>query len=161
MANSQGKASDWTNKDGLVIGYGPRVQANTRGGRLNTRGTVQEIKVDLTWDDLPAGGNGDVGEPAIPANAVILGGYVYVTTAFAATTALTIGLIQSDGTAIDADGLLTSKAAAALTDETKIALDGALVGTTIGTAIGQLVAAESDSTAGAATLVVEFVVPGR
>jgi hypothetical protein len=163
MANSLGKAADWTNDDGLVIGFGPREPANTRGGKLPGDGAVNTISVKFAYNDLPVGGNNDSGQPQIPANAVILDGYVYVTTAFADTTGLTIGLTNLAGTAIDADGLLTTKAAAALTDETKVALDGALVGTTIGAAAGFLVAADAsgNSTAGVAELVVNYYVPTR
>jgi len=161
MANNLGKAADWTNDDGLVVGYGPRVAADVRGGQFSTRGAVQSIELNLTWDDLPIGGNNDTGQPQIPANAVITGGNLYVTTAFAATTAFTLGLTNAAGTAIDADGLLTSKAAAALTDELTVALDGALIGTTIGTATGFIVGAETASTAGAAVLVVNYYIPIR
>ena len=163
MANSQGKATDWTNSDGLVVGFGPRDQANSRGGKHSTAGVVQTIELEFAYNDLPLGGNNDGGDPQVPANAVILDGYIYITTAFADTTGLTIGLQTVAGAEIDNDGLLETLAAVALTDETKVAFDGALVGTTIGAAAGYIVAtdASGNSTAGKATLVLNYMVPAR
>ncbi|MGW8181036.1 MAG: hypothetical protein ACWGQW_20075 [bacterium] len=160
MANNQGKAYDWTNNDGLVAVYGPRTSANTRGGKLNTRGTIQELKINFTYDDLPGSSVADSGSPSIPADAVILGGYLMVNTAFADTTGLTIGLNNLAGSAIDADGLLETVAAVALTADTKLAFDGDLVGTTIGAAIGYPVVADasSNSTAGSGTIVIEYLI---
>jgi len=163
MANNQGKNAYWVNSDGLVVPFGPREQANVRGGVNDSAGNVHTIRVKFAYNDLPTGGGSDSGSPAIPANAVILEGYVYVTTAFADTTGLTIGLNTVADVAIAAAGLLASKAAAALTDETKIALDGTLVGTTIGASRGYIVAADagSASTAGEAELVVRYMIPDR
>ena len=160
MSNSQGKAGDWTNNDGLKTVYGPRTSANSRGGKLSTMGVVQELKMNIAWNDLPAGGDNDGGAPSVPADAVILGGYLMVNTAFADTTGLTIGLQQVDGTEIDNDGLLTTKAAAALTADTKLAIDGALLSTTIGANRGYVVAtdASGNSTAGTGTLVIEYMI---
>lgn len=163
MSNSQGKASDWTNGDGLVVGFGPREPANARGGHHSTDGVVMTVQQEIAWNDLPLGGINEGGPPLIPANSVILDGYIFVTTAFLNTTGLTIGLQQIDGTEIDNDGLMTTKAAAALTDELKVAFAGALVGTSIGAAGGYIVATDagSASTAGKATLVLNYMVPGR
>lgn len=163
MANNQGKSAYWVNNDGLVVPYGPRVQANSRGGENDSSGNLHTIRTTIKWNDLPTGGGSDSGSPQVPANAVIMEGYLYVTTAFADTTGLTIGLNTVADVAIDADGLLTTKAAAALTDETKLALDGNLVGTTIGAAAGFVIAADasSNSTAGEADLVIVYMIPDR
>ena len=158
MANTQGKAADWTNNDGLVVVYGPRVSANSRGGKLSTMGTVQELKLNIAWDDLPPGGVNDSGMPHIPADAVILGGYLMVNTAFLNTTGLTIGLQTNAGAEIDNDGLLETVDAAALTADTKVAFDGALVSTDVAST-GYVVVtdASGNSTAGSGTIVIEYL----
>ena len=161
MANNQGKAAYWVNNDGLVVPFGTRSSANVRPGVSISEGNVHTLQLKLKWNDLPTGGGDDSGQPQVPANAVIHSGYIYVTTAFAGTTAFTIGLNDVDDNAIDADGLLTSKAAAALTDETYIALDGALLQTTIGATAGYIIAAETASTAGEAELVLNYYIPDR
>lgn len=159
MANTQGKATDWANNDGLVAVYGPRKSANSRGGKLNTLGTVQELKLNIAWNDLPPGGVNDTGMPHIPADAVILGGYLLVNTAFLDTTGLTIGLQNAAGTEIDNDGLLETVAAAALTVDTKLAFDGSLVGTDVAST-GYVVVtdAAAASTAGSGTIVIEYLI---
>lgn len=163
MANNQGKAAYWVNSDGLVVPFGPRTQANKRPGVSDSAANHHTLQLKFTYNDLPSGGGSDSGQPQIPANAVIHSGYVYVTTAFANTTGLTIGLNTVADVAIDADGLLASKAAAALTDETSVTLDGALVGTTIGANPGYIVAADAsgNSTAGEAELVLHYYIPDR
>lgn len=163
MANNQGKAAYWVNNDGLVVPYGPRDTANVRGGVNNSEGNNHTIRIKFAYNDLPTGGGKDSGSPAIPANAVVTDGYLYITTAFADTTGLTIGCNDVDDNVIDADGLLKTLAAVALTDETKIALDGDLLGTTIGAAAGYIVAADAggNSTAGEAELVVNYMIPDR
>jgi hypothetical protein len=161
MANNQGKSAYWVNDDGLVVPFGPRVSANIRGGLNASEANEHVYWAKFDWDDLPTGGGSDSGQPQIPANAVVLSGFIYVTTAFADTTALTIGLNTVADVAIDADGLLLSKAAAALTDETRINFDGALIGTSIGANPGYLIAAETASTAGSAEIVIVYMIPDR
>lgn len=163
MANNQGKAAYWVNGDGLVVPYGPRTQANVRPAVSDSTSNIHTLRLKLKYNDLPTGGGTDSGQAHIPANAVIHSGFLYVTTAFADTTGLTIGLNTVADVAIDADGLLASKAAAALTDETSVALDGDLVGTTIGTAPGYVVAADAsgNSSAGEAELVIHYMIPDR
>jgi len=161
MANNTGYSAHWVNNDGLVVGYGPFDVSNVRPGQNDSGGNTHTLRLKFAWNDLPTGGGSDSGQPQVPANAVILEGYIYVTTAFLNTTSLTIGLNTVADVAIDADGLLAAKAAAALTDETKIALDGALVGTTIVANPGYIIAAQANSTAGEAELVVVYMIPDR
>jgi len=72
-------------------------------------------------------------------------------------TNLTIGLYTPAGVAIDADGLVVATVTASLTANKVIAGGGALVGTTVGAAAGQLVAATTGTySAGTARVVVKF-----
>lgn len=114
----------------------------------------------FSYDDLPVSGD-DKLIAEIPANARITRSTLRVITPIAGTTpTLTIGLEQSDGTAIDVDGIDVAIAEAALDaiGET-VECDGALVGNTagIGTAAGQIIATTGGTvTAGKFMLETEY-----
>ena len=135
------------------IYYGPRTTdavPSTIGG---TRG-VEYLELEFTFDDLPTSDANDAVIAEIPAGAYITGGYVDVTTAITGATAFAIGLEESDGTTIDADGL---EASSTLTAGLQ-ALGGALVGTKLANA-GQVVASfTGTATAGAFKLRVEYYI---
>ena len=70
---------------------------------------------------------------------------------------LTLGLKEPDGTVIDVDGLDAAVAQAVLISGARIVGDGALVGTTIGAADGQLVVTTGGTvTAGKFIVRIEF-----
>ena len=99
----------------------------------------------------------------LPAHAWIKDATLRVTEAFTSggTPTLDIGLTESDGTAIDADGIDAAVALSAIDAVGETVLcDGALVGNTagIGSAAGQVVAAGSAAyTAGRAVLIIRYV----
>lgn len=152
-------------KRGVAVHYGPRKIVDKKyGGLYGHDGPVKTAEWVFTYDDLPAANTFDLTH-AVPANAMIVSAKFEVITAFTSTsttTDLTVGLIEADGTAIDADGLLT----AANLDQTVIADvgsltdgSGALVGDTIGAASGVLVVTPSvaDLLTGKARVLVEYV----
>lgn len=88
---------------------------------------VSVLEYSFSFDDLPVAGV-DALIPRIPAGARIRSASVSVVTAMAGTSGtLTIGLSQTDGTVIDADGIDAAIPQAALTAGSRIVSDGALV----------------------------------
>lgn len=144
--------------------YGTRELDKKFGGVYGTKDAVKTAEWIFDYDDLPVGGT-DSMSVSIPANARIVSAKFEVITAFTSTsttTDLTVGLEQADGTAIDADGLLSA------TDLTQTVIadvgslttgTGALVGDTIGAAAGELVVAPNvdDLLTGRARVLVEYI----
>lgn len=117
----------------------------------------ETLQVTFSYDDLPAASSDDNLILTIPANSVLVSADIRVHTAFAGGTSYDFGLAETDGTAIDADGIDAAVATAALTAGAYIACDGALIGANIGSADGQItVAATGTYTAGKATLTVVY-----
>jgi len=154
---------------GVNSHYGARPVEEKYGGSY----TSKDQKKIATWifdaTDLPTGSTTN-SEVSIPANATIVSAHFEVITAFTSTsttTDLLVGLVQSSGTEIDYDGLLT---AAHLTQATIQVVGarysgadgtaGALVGFTIGTAAGELsvTGSDTDLLTGKARIVVEYIV---
>ena len=153
-------------KRGVVNHYGPRETNSKFGGEYGTKTKVKTVEYEFTYDDLPDGSTNNLNY-SIPANARIISAKFIVDAAWTSTsgtTDLTVGLEQADGTAIDADGLLTAVnlADASIEDAADVGsvIDGtgALVGASIGANAGELVVAgtASDLTAGAARVIVEY-----
>ena len=93
------KASSWTNDDGLVVGFGVRTSEDLRGGETNTQGTLEEMVVEFSYDDLPDGST-DGSYGSIPANALVQDAYFETLDTFAGGTDYNIDLVDSAGTAI-------------------------------------------------------------
>lgn len=139
--------------------YGPRSIDAKHPSQYTTNHGERVQVVTFGYDDLPAAGT-DVAILSIPANSYIASATLRVIDAFAGGTSYDIGLSESDGTVIDADGIDAAVATAAINavGET-VACDGALVGNTagIGAAAGQVtVAATGTFTAGKAELSVTY-----
>lgn len=139
--------------------YGPRAIEDKLGSKYQRDHGEEVLEITFSYDDLPTTGD-DQAIYRIPANARIKEATLRVITAFAGGTSYNIGLSESDGTVIDADGIDAAVATAALdaVGET-VACDGALVANTagIGTAAGQVtVAATGTYTAGKAVLKVVY-----
>ena len=124
--------------------YGPRNTTEKYGGAVNTDGRIKRATWEFSYDDLPAGGAGNL-EMSIPAGATIVSAHLEIITGFTSTsttTDLDIGLEQADGTDIDLNGLIAAAEAtqtAIATDGNYITGAGALVGASIGAAAGELV----------------------
>ena len=93
------KASSWTNDDGLVVGFGVRTSEDLRGGETNTQGTLEEMVVEFSYDDLPDGST-DGSYGTIPANALVQDAYFETLEAFVGGTSYDIDLVDTAGTAI-------------------------------------------------------------
>ena len=151
---------------GVVNHYGPRETTAKYGGEYGTKNSVKTVEYEFTYDDLPDNDTSALNY-SIPANARILSAKFIVDAAWTSTsgtTDLTVGLEQSDGTVIDADGLLTAVnlADASIEDAADVGRvvtgSGALVGQSIGSNAGELVVAgtAADLTGGAARVIVEY-----
>ena len=138
----------------VVNHYGPRDTDASKGGQAKSTGQIKRAEWQFAYDDLPTYGSTNI-QFAIPANATIVSSKWITGTAWAGGTSLNVGLYQSNGTVIDADGLdaaITPTTAGAVIDG-----NGALVGATIGANAGELtVAATGTYTAGTATVIVEY-----
>ena len=181
-------ANYWSNPDGLRVTFGPRDIAGGTNERpivrtVRTSGAEHELVVDFDyshlgatetaapteWWDNDASGGTTPDSPSklhafIPANSRVVECKVYVETAFAgATTDLIVGLYQSDGSTIDADGLVTATEGdiANLTAGAVIVGAGALAtNDDVGTAdayIGAHAAGAGTMTAGTARLWLKYV----
>ena len=116
----------WTNADGLQVRFGSDwASAALRKNRIGTHnsfGAIKELEMDF---DLRAIADGDTsfsadlnndgtldgfytGDVRIPANASIREAFLVFGETGAGGTSITVGLYQKDGTAIDADGLVTA-----------------------------------------------------
>lgn len=155
------------NKDGLTVRYfGEQAELASAGYHdiANLRSIVIEIGKDHTYPAADVAGDATL--PTIPAKAVIHSAFLKVHEAFTAAGAatLTIGTVDKDGVAIDADGIDAAIALAALVKGNVIKCDGAQVAAEtatstfsekeawLSTAVGT-----GPYTAGRATLTVYFV----
>lgn len=108
----------WLNNDGLLVGYGSRSSTSAFAGTVRTTGNEEVITMILDHSDMPTTDNTQFynatdTEPfqkacKIPANAIITEAKLVVHEVFACAggnPTMTIGLMASDGTVIDADGI--------------------------------------------------------
>lgn len=147
--------------------FGPRTTNEGLPDEVLKSGAVREIEVYFDFAQTNAGlpttnADTDAGTLVIPANSLIVASYLHVGTAFTSggSATLELGLQNTAGTAIDADGLDTI-AVAALTANSWTVNDGALVGATVGTADAQISIDDAVAvfTAGTARLVVRYIEP--
>ncbi|MGD9276926.1 MAG: hypothetical protein PVJ67_07175 [Candidatus Pacearchaeota archaeon] len=160
------KSSEWTNDDGLVVGFGARVSEDLRGGKVRTEGNVEEHVVEFSYDDLPDGST-DGSYLQIPANAVPIDAYLEVITGFAGGTSYDIDLVDSAGSAIGSgeDKLWDALALADINTAGERSVSSTHGGTNSGNALnvalasaGMLkVAATGTFTAGKARIVIRYV----
>ena len=149
---------------GVNVHYGARDVDQKYGGEISTKGVVKQAVWTFDYDDLPDASTSS-NEIVIPAYAKIVSAKLEILTGFTSTsttTDLTIGLQQADGTEIDNDGLVTAANATQTTIATRgnlITGSGALVGTDIGAAAGELTVAPSvdDLLTGKARVIVEYI----
>ena len=122
--------------------YGAREIEDVLGSKYAGTNGDNIMAYAFSYDDLPVA-TLDEAQQVLPANSYIVSATVRTLIAIAGTTpTLTIGLVEKDGTTIDADGIDAAIAAAALSVVGETVLcDGALVANLqgIGTAAGQLV----------------------
>lgn len=149
----------YTNADGLLLRFGTsRSEVAGDGSSLADEKTLVVKITGGTTIDL-ADINGD--RPSIPAGAIVTDALLVADTAWTGTGTLTIGLGNSAGSAIDANGIddaIDVDAALAAAGDV-VACDGALVDktATIGSAAGWVYTTESGTVAGTATLHLKYI----
>lgn len=150
-------AEQWFNADGLRIQFGrDKGIKDAQVTAVKTFGSETEVRIDFDltdWDTtevtFTTDRNNDgaldgfrLGDTLIPAGAVVKEAVVQMSVAGAGGTSITVGTYALNGTAIDADGLITAAngATANLTVGDQVG-SGALVGTAVGadSYIGMLV----------------------
>lgn len=154
--------TNWTNADGLVVGFGTREAETTYSAKVSRGGPEQQVVMRIKGADLADSAVADqlVHAPVIPAGALLKSAHLQVDTAFVGTNAvLDIGLYKaSDGSAIDDDGVDSAIATTTLVADYDVACDGAEIG--LKTDFACKIAASYDTAAftdGVATLVVTYV----
>jgi len=155
----------WTNADGLtVLMHEEQGEVNDTG--KTAVGIRKALVIDLTDATALGTSYSAAAGPAdafIPANAVILSSHFVVDTPFTSGGAatLSIGLYDSSGSAIDADGIDATIALAALADDLVVVNDGALADGTqnVGAADAYVgfIYGTAVHTAGSGKLVIEYI----
>ena len=109
--------------------YGAREIEDVLGSKYAGSNGVNILNYVFSYDDLPVA-TLDEAQQRIPANSFIVSATLRVLTAIDGTTpTLTIGLVEKDGTTIDADGIDAAIAESAIDAVGETVLcDGALVG---------------------------------
>jgi len=163
----------WYNADGLNIEYG---RTNTRKANrpqsVKSFGSEQEIQVHFDLAELAAGtafpvdrdndGTNDgfhTGSVSIPDQAIIESAVIYMTdTAAAGGTSVSAGTFQENGSAIDADGLVTAAngATANLSANAKVAGSGADVATSVTEKAYPAITVAGTFTAGVGVLEIKY-----
>lgn len=160
-----GRATVWTNSDGLAVGFGTRTPTQGCAFAISDNGATQKLYCDFDWSDLDTSlsttSDFIVYGPVIPNGAVILSATLKVTEAFTSGTDIDIGLYDKDGAAVDAAGIDAAVLTAALTLGAEIACDGADINTVVATTGGVKVGVIRTGTydAGKAVLEVEYALP--
>jgi len=143
-----------------VTNYGTREVETLLPAQYDTKNglTVQEI--NFSFDTLPSASLTDQSVLTIPANSFIESARLRTLVPFAGGTSYVIGLEETDGSTIDADGLFTSFLTAELSVVGETVLgDGALIQDLqgLGAVAGQVVVAATGTfTAGRAVLEVVY-----
>lgn len=139
--------------------YGTRKTERQFPGQYVGDAGVETLEVHFTYATLPTYGvDGLIA--VIPQYAKILSADLAVTTAFAGGTSLAFGLHQTDGTEIDADGLITAASGALANIDAvgdRLTGAGALIGARTSAAGNITATAVGTFTAGEAALRVEYV----
>lgn len=150
---------EYTGIGGVRHTYGAIPQGGKEPSYESTRGAVRELVFHFDYANLPTNNNnGDALVQVIPANSLILNARLGVLTAAAGGTSYDIGLVQKDGTAVDADGLVAAAATASLGAGKWVVGAGALIGAPSATVDTQVkVTATGTFTAGKYKLVVTYI----
>jgi len=169
------RAATWTNSDGLEVGFGQHTSVYDKAGTVRTQGNQCMMVMEINAADMPtaSGTARSAKDMYIPAGSYITKATLNVLTTFAdadANPTMTIGLVDSAGSAIDIDGLFAglTEASGQLTAPQVVEGDvatygGALVNGTdhIGTSNGYITAALDTGAwdAGLAQLTVWYLLP--
>jgi hypothetical protein len=180
-------SAPWTNPDGLQVKFGNYYReagnfVNVARALPSKGGLVKEIVIDYDLAELGANGvsytsdlNNDgtrdgfnTGDCCLPANASVLRVLSVTSVAAAGGTSIALGTFALDGTAIDADGLITATEGVVANQNLvggRTYGAGAYVATSvdtpgIGTADGYLaITAVGTYTAGKGRILIEYIDP--
>lgn len=94
--------------NGVPQNFGVPPSVNKKGAVITDDGLVRTVAYEFTYDDLPTNSSTDVGVHIFPAYSQIVEAFILVETAFTGGTSYDIGLVQTDGTAIDTDGIFAA-----------------------------------------------------
>lgn len=147
--------------NGVTNHFGRKFVEKKRPLTVPSSGRERELIVPFNYDDLPAASLYPMTQ-VIPAYSQIVKASIFFKTACAGGTSHTVGLAQRDGTAIDADGLLTAAQLPVASELANTWIDGAgaLVGVSIGANDACIVAAATGTyTAGQGKIVVVYRLP--
>lgn len=154
--------SEWTNADGLVVGFGARDSKNPNAATVRTQGNVCIMQFPFDYDTTLEIGTDVPSSKSIPvpAGSTIKRAQLAVDTAFVGGTNIDFGFMNAAGTAIDDDGLDAAVATAALTAGAVITMDGALIGASVGAADAYFgVVTTGTYTAGDGVITIEYILP--
>ena len=136
--------------------YGPIDSEVNASSHVVTYGVTRQLVAPIDFADPPSTSEIDAVIQTIPANSFCVSARFYIAETVSGGTTFYIGLSETDGTAIDADGFIAAETGTAV--GTWVDGAGALVGATIGADAGQVTVA-GDRTAGAGVLVIEYLPP--
>lgn len=145
--------------------FGPVDPKDTKIPAKQSKAKPEIMQIDFRYDDLPSNSTTDEGILKIPKGSFLVSARLIVLEAFVSggLTTVDVGLVQTDGTAIDADGLFAALAKASIDAVGKVAVGaGALVGAVSSLTVDaqvKVAVATGPFTAGRGRLLVEYI-PG-
>lgn len=107
--------------NGVPNNFGVPASVNKKGAIIQDDGIYRTAVYEFTYDDLPTNSSTDVGVLTLPAYITVVEAMLLVETAFAGGTSYDVGLVQPDGTAIDADGIFVAVPLASINAKGKLA----------------------------------------
>lgn len=140
--------------------YGADGITNKKWGAVAADGGKEkEVVYEFSYNDLPDADDGNEMVIRFPAGCKIESADLIVGTAWVGGTNLSVGMEQTDGTVIDADGIHAAILTAALTAGSLHVGGGALIGTVADASNDQVVSVTTTGTftAGTAKLVVKYL----
>ena len=159
-----GRDSTWTNKDGLVVGFGARSE-DLVGKHTGDTGVLNEVVYHVVGTNLGAAIKGYSGHDAvIPTGAIIHDAELFVDTSFVgASGTLDMEFVKLGGTTYGANGIDAAIAVATLVAGYTVTCDGVDVDASVVPLTEPVfISANYNTTAftaGSATLVVRYIVP--
>lgn len=164
------KASIWTNKDGLYVGFGPRDVEKNSGAVLATDdGNVRKVVFRIDATKLGAASAKELANaPLIPAGSNVKSVRIVVHSAFTGGTSVSMAGYTAADAADAATGFLNAVVTATLVSGYDATLTspgaggaGSYVGTVLATSVKPVPTASGTYTAGDATITIEYDVPAN
>ena len=154
------RQTTWTNSDGLVVGFGPNYAERQAAGVAERDGDVKEAHLDITYQSTLGSSGAKV---TVPAGSLVKNVYLRVNTAWAGGTSLAFGDAGGTGSWITAtQGALANLTPAGARIQAQgayayTATEGQLPPKAYASATDLYFTVVGTMTAGAATVVVEYI----